>query len=584
MAGRPRTSTERGQSSVIGVVILIGIVFAGISAVVMFGGSALTGLEHSANVDRATTAMTQFDSRASSVVLGDAASARVGFGDTGTDGRLDTRSAGWLEVTLANSSGETVLANESLGEFVYEVDDDRVAYQGGGVWRAQGGGVTMVSPPEFHYRDTTLTLPIVSLDGDDSLSGSDGVTVRDDGYDEVTGFEVPLREGSVNVTVQSRYYEAWGRFFEDRTEGTVRYDHAAETATLTLVTPVDSPQVTGGVVSTGGGTEMDLDNNVRVNSYNSSAGETPNNGYTMNDNNGRIVSTGEVTFNSGNVKVAGDLLAGGDIAFEDDQPELRGDALCARDNPDCVDDEDESQVRGDVNNTDSTVPEPSPVGDLVADKLRDAEARNDNDATPRIDDGRLDWTGTDTVTLDAGSYYLRSIEMADTGNQELVLDTSGGDVELAVGGNVHLDGTNITVEGDGVARVFADVGDEGDGDVDLDNGATVRVVDGSRTYNSTQFWLYAPPNVDADIQSDSEFTGVLYAPGGRDAEAKVDIVGSTVSGAIVAPVSSMDEDSGPTRIHYDEALEDATAVRAANAEAPRVTYMHITVNEIRVEP
>jgi hypothetical protein len=349
------------------------------------------------------------------------------------------------------------------------------------------------------------------------------------------------------------------------------------------VTPVDSPQVSGGVVSTGAGTEMDLDNNVRVNSYNSAAGETPDTSYTMADNNGRIVSTGQVTFNSGNVKVAGDVVAGDNIEFDSDQPELRGDALCAQGNPDCVAPENEDQVRGEVKNTSMTVPQPSPVGDLVADKLRDIEARNDNNETAAIDNRRLDWSGTDTITLGTGRYYLESIEMADSGNQELVLDTSNGDIELAVGGNVHLDGTTITVKGDGVVRTFADVGDDGDGDIDLDNGATVRVVDGSRTYNSTQFWLYGPPTVDADIQSGSEFTGVLYAPGGRDSDGEVDIVGSTIAGAIVAQVSSMDEGSGPTRIHYDEALEDLTAVEAANPDDPRVTFMHITVNELEVE-
>ncbi|MFC7194688.1 hypothetical protein ACFQL4_08530 [Halosimplex aquaticum] len=43
----------------------------------------------------------------------------------------------------------------------------------------------------------------------------------------------------MNVTVQSDYYEAWGRFFVQRTQGNVSYNHSRETARAKLVVPFD---------------------------------------------------------------------------------------------------------------------------------------------------------------------------------------------------------------------------------------------------------------------------------------------------------------------------------------------------------
>jgi len=50
-------------------------------------------------------------------------------------------------------------------------------------------------------------------------------------------FTNPLEDGIVNVTVQSKYYEAWGAYFAERTEGEVFYNHTAETARVRLVVP-----------------------------------------------------------------------------------------------------------------------------------------------------------------------------------------------------------------------------------------------------------------------------------------------------------------------------------------------------------
>jgi len=175
--------------------------------------------------------------------------------------------------------------------------------------------------------------------------------------------------------------------------------------------------------------------------------------------------------------------------------------------------------------------------------------------------------------------------MQDSGNQVLVLDTDDGNISLAVDGSFDLDGTTIRVEGPGIVRVYADVSDEvgGGGEMNLDNGATVKTQDGSgtRSYNATQFWLYAPPGIDADIDSGSEFTGVIYAPDGG-AHGQVSLTGSSVYGAVIAHLDGMDEGTGPAEVHFDEALTDSEVAFATESGRPRVTNMHVTVNDLEV--
>jgi hypothetical protein len=301
------------------------------------------------------------------------------------------------------------------------------------------------------------------------------------------------------------------------------------------------------------------------------------------------VATGEVKLNSGNVDVAGDLVAGGNVIIGDSgsEPALHGELKCTEGNHDCLDPSSASSPDDGITNTDESISPPDPVGDLVEDKLHDIEARNDNDDVSDIEGRQLDDDdGDDVMRLDSGKYYLEKIDLS--GGEELILDTSGGDIELAVNGNFHLEGADVIVKGDNdnVVKMYANVGADGDGDVVLDNGATVQTQTGSgnsRTFEAPKFWLYSPPGIDADINSDSEFTGVIYAPDTESTHGLVNVDGSRVSGAIVAHTDVIDQGSQPARIHYDEALDDDATWAAADPENPRVTFMHITTNEVEVE-
>ena len=242
--------THRAQSSNIGLVLLLALTITGAGVVVAFGSSALADVQDQTSIDRAEHAMTMLDARTAVVGLGEGSVQTVRLGRGGGDYTVESES-GWLRIDHANyTDGETqTIYNASLGSVSYRSGGTTVAYQGGGVWRQQAGGTTMVSPPEFHYRGTTLTLPVLRVRSTDAASGDTTATIRRSGelvrvfpnesdtYDATSEPYVnPVRNGTASVTVHSQYYEGWADYFRTRTTGNVSVDDDNRTATVVLET------------------------------------------------------------------------------------------------------------------------------------------------------------------------------------------------------------------------------------------------------------------------------------------------------------------------------------------------------------
>jgi hypothetical protein len=237
---------RRAQGSVIGVVLVFGIVIAGSTLTIALGAEAVSSTQGQLSNERAQQTMTQLDSQAAMVALGSTERQEVSLPKSNADGYRVAEDAGWMNVSYNNKSGHTKeVFNETMGAIVYENEQKTVAYQGGGVWRnVEGGSSLMVSPPEFHYRDATLTLPLVTVRGNSALNQRAQITHNSTTQhfpDQATDdeFRNPVEGTEINVTVRSKYYEAWGNYFETRTEGNVTYDHATNTARITLVPPFD---------------------------------------------------------------------------------------------------------------------------------------------------------------------------------------------------------------------------------------------------------------------------------------------------------------------------------------------------------
>lgn len=244
---RGRDGSRRAQSSVIGIVLIIGLTLAAASAVVVFGSDAIDDGRQQSRIGQAEQAMTQFDSRTAQVALGDSDVQTIPMGQgrgtyrvNETAGRIKLYHEDW---NGTNTTSDEHIYEANLGALVYESGGTTIAYQGGGVWRHdEGGGSTMVSPPELHNRKATLTLPVVQVKGTDVASGQPRATVRSvtsgkpifpDLEGETTSLNEqyndsdehyyvnPVQEGNMTVEIESEYCEAWRSYFVSRTEGRV---------------------------------------------------------------------------------------------------------------------------------------------------------------------------------------------------------------------------------------------------------------------------------------------------------------------------------------------------------------------------
>lgn len=246
---RDYRSDTRGQSELIGVVLVLSLTVIGATVVAATGASVLADSRSNSQVSQAENAMSQMSSKASLVALGESESQSFDLGRL-DNGAVDVREdAGHVRVLLyeddpgEEGAASTELYSEPYGAVVATAGETEIAYQGGGVWRKDGDGSVMASPPEFHYRSDTLTFPIVQVGGEGRASGdvtgqftnvSQSKSIYPNASNEYTN---PLEEGTVVVEIESDYYDAWYRFFDGRTAGDVEIDHATRTVRVELTVP-----------------------------------------------------------------------------------------------------------------------------------------------------------------------------------------------------------------------------------------------------------------------------------------------------------------------------------------------------------
>ncbi|SEA17362.1 hypothetical protein SAMN04488065_2071 [Haloplanus vescus] len=659
-------ATRRGQSTVIGVVLILGLVVVGTTGVLLLGSEAIQGVRDEAGASQAEVAMSTVDSQVSEVALGYANTRQVELGGQ-RQATLD-ESAGRITISRAgaNATGPP-LVNTTMGAIEYRAGGSTVAYQGGGVWRTSGAGqARMISPPEFHYRwgtgasgEPTLTFPLVVLRGpatsSDQLRFVDGPTNA--AFPNASaGMQNPLDAGTVEVSIQSEYYRAWAEYFETRTDAdTVRTDDANQTVEIVLSVPTRGREVQESIASEA--PTVTVQNGATVDSYNSSEGTYPatkgengsvyvgenltnsgggriegdmrvdgdfgggggievtgqlvvdgdadlsGGGITVNDRviadgdlvlggggalNGPATVSGDVIEGAGGITVDDDVTAGGDYRSEPggsvngdvhlggnfypaDGQNIRGDLTVAgtfENGPDVypnihpsatIQENGPEPDLSDVSAaSDLRPPNLRPIDTTVQTRVSTTAASNDNDGS---DVSKIEG-GSCPCTLTNGSYSLDSFEPEG----DVTLDTTGGPIYLAINGDVLTDSENIEVIGPNEVHVYAT------GDYTISGGSRWDSVDD----RGDQIWLYGTSDSAVTIANGARFYGVVYAPGNEDIRVES---GARVYGGLVGGVSAVESGS---RVSYDTVLADQTPELTGGGGAP-VTYLHVSVNEIRVE-
>ncbi|MEF8867441.1 MAG: hypothetical protein V5A85_02870 [Haloarculaceae archaeon] len=509
---------RRGQSSTVGIVLLLSLTLLVAGSVVAIGSVAIGETEERAEGLRAEQSFTHVDSRVARVALGESSTQSLRLGLSGAEESAVTAEyAGRL--TVRREDGTTLL-EQRLGAIRYDHGGRTVAVQGGGTWSGTGRESRMVSPPEFHYHDGTLTLPVVVVSPGESGTGERiRVAAKDERYDVGLG---RVENQVLTVSVTSEFYAGWAEYFRTRVpESTVTVDHANETVSAEL-----------GRVS-----------------------------FPVAFDHAVLAQTGDVEVSTGNSEVNGPVAAGGSITTS---------------GPGGIDGPQ----------TPNYAASETPIDPLIEQQVADAAASPaDYESVPGDRE------------LEGGNSYYLSGDLEDslevdlgTGNVTLVHD---GDIDLGSSDAVHV----VNPTGNRTFRLFTT------GNLTLKNGRMYVGSDASGDVDARHLQVYGTSDMEVGIANGgSYFEGVIYAPrledapgeneafptamtqcdlGDHYADTCIATGSAAVDGAIVGGSMAVKQS---TELNYDPALASLSlTLRAEEVVAPPLSFLHVSVNQIRVD-
>ncbi|WP_135820016.1 polymer-forming cytoskeletal protein [Halostella litorea] len=574
---------DRAQSSVLAIVLLVGLTFVGAATVVLVGSVALDDGQQQADIQSAENDLAQVNAKANRVALGTNNTEQVVVGSGGSGTTEVQPGMGRVKITLVNqTTGDDVdvLLNDSLGRIVYELDGERVAFQGGGVWRKTGENSSrMLSRPDVHYRNDeadqpTVTVPLTIIGG--TAGSGNELTLSDAGTDlryPISGNENrtnPITSNTqVNVTVQSEYYKAWGAYFADLTDGAAEYDHENNEVSIALITPADREVVSKALLQTGADSDLVFSNKAVVDSYNSTGYWNPyDDSKAVNGENGTITTAGNVVINNKG-KVYGDIVAGGYVQVQKKHGLVTGNISYGNAGDTYI---NNGAFQGEWTANNASVVSTPSIRNYVTSTFARIESDSDNADEPELQGNSTVFThnGNGTIVLHGGpegkDYYIENGLDMD-GSDKLILNTTKGNVRLGIRQSLSLDSdANITVVGNNTARIFVED--------DFTMGTDARThVPGDK---APRLWVYGTDGTTTTFSNHASFTGVVYAPGSNNVN--IDGHANMYGGVVGGGDANVGNDG---QLHFDEAL---TGVRPVpeDESIPYITHLHLSVNYVTV--
>jgi hypothetical protein len=232
-----------------------------------------------------------------------------------------------------------------------------------------------------------------------------------------------------------------------------------------------------------------------------------------------------------------------------------------------------------------------PVDTFVDAYVAQIRQTNDNDATPYVTAANeLDLSGS-SGELGAGDYYLNRVDLATPSNkQTLVLNTTEGNIRIAVRDWIHLRNTDLTVAGNGSVQIAVEsqttfttpVTGTGSSQVHMHVGQDANVsTPGQR---ADRLVLFGPSDFSATIAgsnagggaNNGKFTGVVFAPAGTSGSGSVFVKQADVYGLVMTGNLTAGQNGA---VHYDRGIQNSLTDGSPLSE---LDYLHAAVHRVRV--
>jgi hypothetical protein len=248
--------SDNAVAEVVGYSLLLGIIIVSIGICSVLAVPLINDAKEAAYLKNMEQGFTVLDSKASLAAIGKHPAQIVQMYSQAGDITVDDRTFSRISLVFENRTGSCTIYNESLGTIQYQLGENTIAYEGGGVFRKHPGqgDPIMITPPEFHYNGETLTLPIIRINSNQSVGGagvvslnlvsSNNPTVLFPDPDKNLEFSNPLvSDKTIKMYIKSDYYKAWAKYIQERTEASVTTNDAAKEVRVALNSkPLDHDQ------------------------------------------------------------------------------------------------------------------------------------------------------------------------------------------------------------------------------------------------------------------------------------------------------------------------------------------------------
>ncbi|VVB84596.1 Uncharacterised protein [uncultured archaeon] len=560
--------SEKADAEVIGHVIVLGITITGIALILLVGVPSINHMQDMVNLKDAEQTFTVLDSRASKVALGESMQQLMNMnlaGGTVTVVPNSSSDPSYMLFEMKNATTTLIPINIPMGKIIYRLGEREVSYEGGGVWSKYPEGSVMLSPPEFSYNGVTITLPVLTISGNSSISGKGAASIRiNKSTDPVTLYPDPSKPDYVNpisldvsetkITIKSEYYDAWADYFRSITLAYVEEDPVNKTVFVTLGSPDVITNFEYAVLASD---KIILDKNVVVDSYNSSQG----NYIVSNSDNGSLRATNQIEFPTNGIAaiVKGNVMSGGTIGPSGGKGNITGDLYTStRPIPSGI------TYGGNLSNAVSGLTLGN-TANLVQGKLYEYKTNNNNSNSPCLTGTVLNTNNCKFYSNpdpELNNYYFTKFQT--TNNQNLTFDTTLNDINIAIDSNpvIIYTQSTFTIIGNHSVRFYLNT------DLELQNNIMINRENNNDTSSLFQIISSStdPITFKDGSQVNYQFCGLIWAPG-------ADIsTGNHVQfyGAIVA--KSLTVSNGPN-MHFDEAL---TNIQTNIMSGTKLVYLYIT--------
>jgi hypothetical protein len=219
--GRPR-----GQSDVLAIVLLLGMVFLGAAAVVVTGGFLVESVQEDSEHQVAESTADQTHQ-----LISEAATSGEARQLPTVDGNaVDTEFTDGGSITLAmtddgSSCGAHAPVSANLGAIQYDTGDRTVIYEGGAIWERSESGYSIRRAPGIDYAGENAQLSLTVIGGTTTNDQGERIVSPDAARSQQFNqnlsemiLDCRLASGDntdLSVTVDSEHADAWERYFAE---------------------------------------------------------------------------------------------------------------------------------------------------------------------------------------------------------------------------------------------------------------------------------------------------------------------------------------------------------------------------------